>query len=56
MDTDTETRTTTMKAIAYERYGGPEVLEYIDVPKPVPGPEQVLVRVRRLRSTPPITG
>lgn len=33
-----------MKAIVVERPGGAEVLEYRDVPEPVPGPGQVLVR------------
>lgn len=35
-----------MKAIVIARPGGPEVLEYRDVPEPVPGPEDLLVRVR----------
>lgn len=35
-----------MKAITYHRYGGPEVLEYADVPKPAPKPGQVLIEVR----------
>src|SRR6516165_8805434 len=26
-----------MKAIRYERFGGPEVLEYVDLPNPTPG-------------------
>lgn len=34
-----------MKAIVISRLGGPEVLEVRDVPKPVPQPGQVLVRV-----------
>ncbi len=34
-----------MRAITYHRYGGPEVLEYGDVPQPVPKPEQVLIEV-----------
>lgn len=34
-----------MKAIVMHRAGGPEVLQYEDVPDPVPGPGQVLVDV-----------
>lgn len=34
-----------MKAAWYGRYGPPEVLEIRDVPKPVPGDKEVLVRV-----------
>ena len=36
----------TMKAAAYSEYGEPEVLQYVDVPRPVPGRGEVLVRVR----------
>ncbi|MBD0712187.1 MULTISPECIES: NADP-dependent oxidoreductase [unclassified Streptomyces] len=35
-----------MKAISYRRYGGPEVLEYGELPEPKVGPDSVLVRVR----------
>ncbi|WP_432010054.1 NADP-dependent oxidoreductase [Streptomyces cucumeris] len=35
-----------MKAISYRRYGGPEVLDYGEVPDPKVGPDSVLVRVR----------
>jgi len=35
-----------MKAIVIPRHGGPEVLELRDVPRPEPGPGEVLVRVR----------
>lgn len=35
-----------MKAIQIDRFGGPEVLELVDVPMPVPGPGEVLVAVR----------
>lgn len=34
-----------MKAIRIHSYGGPEVLNYEDAPRPTPGPGQVLVRV-----------
>lgn len=34
-----------MKAAQYDRYGGPEVIEIRDVVEPVPGPQQVLVKV-----------
>jgi NADPH:quinone reductase len=32
-----------MKAIQYHRFGGPEVLEYVDVPVPSPGAGEVLI-------------
>ena len=35
-----------MRAIAYSRYGGPDVLELVDLPDPKVGPDSVLVRVR----------
>jgi NADPH:quinone reductase-like Zn-dependent oxidoreductase len=35
-----------MKAVIYQRYGGPEVLHWEDVAKPAPGDDEVLVRVR----------
>src|SRR5215213_5531523 len=35
-----------MKAVVITSFGGPEVLEVQDVPKPEPGPEEVLVHVR----------
>jgi NADPH:quinone reductase-like Zn-dependent oxidoreductase len=35
-----------MKAVVFDRFGGPEVLEYRDVPDPAAGPGEVLVRVR----------
>ncbi|MES2270184.1 MAG: zinc-binding dehydrogenase [Pseudomonadota bacterium] len=34
-----------MKAIQLRRFGNPDVLDYIDVPTPVPGPGEVLVQV-----------
>jgi putative PIG3 family NAD(P)H quinone oxidoreductase len=35
-----------MKAVVINRFGGPEVLEIEEVPKPRPGPEEILVHVR----------
>ncbi|GAA0676437.1 NADP-dependent oxidoreductase [Streptomyces malaysiensis subsp. malaysiensis] len=35
-----------MKAISYRRYGGPEILEYGERPKPKVGPDAVLIRVK----------
>ena len=35
-----------MKAASYHRYGGPEVVELVDVPDPVPGPNELVVRMR----------
>jgi NADPH:quinone reductase-like Zn-dependent oxidoreductase len=34
-----------MKAVVYERYGGPDVLRFAEVPTPVPGPDEVLIRI-----------
>ena len=34
-----------MKAVAYTRYGAPEVLALTDVPRPEPGANEVLIRV-----------
>ncbi|GAA0657111.1 NADP-dependent oxidoreductase [Kitasatospora atroaurantiaca] len=35
-----------MKAIAIRRYGGPDVVEYTELPDPKVGPDSVLVRVK----------
>jgi NADPH:quinone reductase-like Zn-dependent oxidoreductase len=35
-----------MKAVVYDRYGPPEVLRIEDVERPIPGDNELLVRVR----------
>ncbi|MCX6460478.1 MAG: zinc-binding dehydrogenase [Actinobacteria bacterium] len=35
-----------MKAMLFDEFGGPEVLRYGDVPDPVPGPGEVLVKLK----------
>jgi NADPH:quinone reductase-like Zn-dependent oxidoreductase len=40
-----------VKAVIYRRYGGPEVLHLADVPRPVPGDQDVLIRVRAAETT-----
>jgi NADPH:quinone reductase-like Zn-dependent oxidoreductase len=35
-----------MKAVRFDKFGGPEVLEVVDLPDPHPGPGQVRIRVR----------
>jgi NADPH2:quinone reductase len=34
-----------MRAVQIQEFGGPEVLQVVDLPDPVPGPDEVLVRV-----------
>lgn len=38
--------TTKMKAVIYRQYGGSEVLEIVNLPLPLIGADQVLVRVK----------
>jgi NADPH:quinone reductase-like Zn-dependent oxidoreductase len=40
------TRETQMRAVRFKTYGGVDVLEVVSVPDPVPGPGEVLVRVK----------
>jgi len=35
-----------MRAVRFDEYGGVDVLKVVDVPRPTPGPEQVLVQVK----------
>jgi NADPH:quinone reductase-like Zn-dependent oxidoreductase len=35
-----------VKAVRFDEYGGVEVLKVVDVPRPIPGPGQVLVQVK----------
>ena len=37
-----------MKVVTLPKYGGPEVLTIAEAPKPKPGPDQILVRVRAI--------
>jgi NADPH:quinone reductase-like Zn-dependent oxidoreductase len=40
-----------VKAVVYTRYGGPDVLRLTDVPAPVPGDREILIRVRAAEAT-----
>ncbi len=35
-----------MKTVQFDHYGGPEVLQVVEVPDPVPGPDDVLIQVK----------
>ncbi len=41
-----------MKAIVYDRYGSPDVLELMDINKPVAKDNEVLIRVRAAGANP----
>ncbi|WP_347402868.1 NADP-dependent oxidoreductase [Protofrankia symbiont of Coriaria ruscifolia] len=45
--------TATMKAVRVHAFGGPEVLMYEEVPRPEPGPGNVLIRVHAAGLNPP---
>ena len=36
-----------MQAYTYSRYGGPDVLKQVSLPKPEPAPDEVIVKVKR---------
>lgn len=42
----TNTNTATMRAVRQDTYGSPEVLEELELPRPVPGLSEILVAVR----------
>src|SRR5438046_9333586 len=35
-----------MRAVGVKEFGGPEALQVVDLPDPVPGPGEVLIRVK----------
>jgi NADPH2:quinone reductase len=41
-----------MRAIVLPEFGGPEMLELRDVPKPTPGPGELLVRIAAAGTNP----
>jgi NADPH2:quinone reductase len=45
-----------VKAILLRRPGGPEALEYVEVPTPVPGEGKVLVKADTIGVSMPVLG
>lgn len=41
-----------MKAVIINKYGGPEVLEYVDVVTPEPGPGEILIKTKAISVNP----
>lgn len=41
-----------MRAVRFARHGGPEVLEMVEVPCPIPGPGEVVVAIRAVSANP----
>ena len=41
-----------MKAVFYNSYGGPELLQVGNLPEPVPGPDQLLIQVKSVSINP----
>ncbi|HEX6518903.1 MAG TPA: alcohol dehydrogenase catalytic domain-containing protein [Streptosporangiaceae bacterium] len=41
-----------MKAVALTQFGGPEVLQVVDLPEPEPGPGEVRIRVQAVAVNP----
>lgn len=45
-----------MRAVGFSKFGGPEVLEVVDLPVPVPGPGEVRIKVAAAAVNPTDTG
>jgi NADPH:quinone reductase-like Zn-dependent oxidoreductase len=41
-----------MKVIQFEQHGEPEVLQLVERPQPVPGADEVLIKVRSVSTMP----
>ena len=41
-----------MKALVFHRYGGPDAVGFVDLPRPTPGPDELLVQVRAVGLNP----